>query len=215
MNHPSRNVQASHKVEQLTKAKSYGLCVPDTLVTQDPDKFRSFYARHDVLVLPYLERDGWIEPGLFKQFKLDEPWDSSHNFRLLARMPKVYALPKGVRAEPFTTLYQVFTGPRTAFEGVKGVPMAEFTDGTSNTFLVVEAATAVPWTKPDDLPYHPAKPLPALGATFQGYFHASFADGSVRLLRKDTPDATLRAMITRNGGEEVNRNQPPVSEANP
>ena len=39
-------------------------------------------------------------------------------------------------------------------------------DGTSNTVLVVEAATAVPWTKPDELPYDPNGMLPSLGGHF-------------------------------------------------
>ena len=39
-------------------------------------------------MLPYVE-----EGELFKEFKLDEPWDSEHNKKLLARMPKVYAIP--------------------------------------------------------------------------------------------------------------------------
>ena len=41
-----------------------------------------------VLILPYLEQD-----ALFKEFKLDEPWDSEHNKKLLKKMPKVYAIP--------------------------------------------------------------------------------------------------------------------------
>src|SRR5207253_5726964 len=39
-----------------------------------------------VALLPYLEQD-----NLYKQFKLDEPWDSEHNKKLIARMPKVFA----------------------------------------------------------------------------------------------------------------------------
>src|SRR5437879_3096759 len=35
-----------------------------------------------VSLLPYIE-----EQELYKQFKLDEPWDSPHNIRLLPHMP--------------------------------------------------------------------------------------------------------------------------------
>src|SRR5579875_4076460 len=54
MNHPSCNVAASHKIEQLCRAPSLGFLVPDTLVTQDAGKLRSFYARHSgrVIVKP-------------------------------------------------------------------------------------------------------------------------------------------------------------------
>ena len=82
--------------------------------------------------------------------------------------------------------------------------------------LVVEAAEAVPWTKPDDLAYAPDRPLPRLGlgltkpVKFLGRelrrkpgFNAAFADGSTRLLDAGTDEATLRALVTRNGGEAV------------
>ena len=37
-------------------------------------------------ILPYIE-----EGQLYQQFKLDEPWDSPHNKKLIALMPKIYA----------------------------------------------------------------------------------------------------------------------------
>ena len=45
MNHPSSNVAASHKLEQLTTAGRYGLRVPRSLVTQDPSALRAFFRR--------------------------------------------------------------------------------------------------------------------------------------------------------------------------
>lgn len=42
VNHPARNSMASHKVEQLTRAKQYGLNVPPTIVTNDPDSAKEF-----------------------------------------------------------------------------------------------------------------------------------------------------------------------------
>ena len=39
-----------------------------------------------VAILPYIEQD-----VLYKQFKLDEPWDSEHNKKLLEKMPKQFA----------------------------------------------------------------------------------------------------------------------------
>ena len=70
--------------------------------------------------------------------------------------------------------------------------------------MIVEAADAVPWTKPEDLPFDPEKPLPKLGAEFPDIFNAAFCDGSVHALAKKIDDNTLRALITRNGGEVVN-----------
>jgi hypothetical protein len=169
-----------------------------------------------VLILPYLEQN-----HLYQQFHLDEPWDSPHNIALLSSMPKIYSaptdLPVEARAEPFTTFYQVFTGEGTAFEGYEGLRLPQdFSDGTSNTFLVVEAGQAVPWTKPDDLPYDEAGPLPSLGGVFTGEsrfslvgsnrvkgFLGVLADGSVRFFTPATSEATLRDAITRNDGRPL------------
>lgn len=63
-NHPSANVAASHKIEQLTRAKSLGFSVPETLLTQDPASLRAFYDQHSghVIAKPlargYVERSG-------------------------------------------------------------------------------------------------------------------------------------------------------------
>ena len=57
--------------------------------------------------------------------------------------------------------------------------------GLSNTIMVVEAKEAVPWTKPDDLPFDPAADPSLFGAasTHPGGFNALMADGSVRFLK--------------------------------
>jgi hypothetical protein len=154
-----------------------------------------------VTLLPYLG-----EGALFKQFKLDEPWDSPHNKKLLAKMPAVYAAPVRVKgARPYSTHYQVFTGPDTPFDprAVHGKPPqsfgarypATFTDGTANTILVVEAAAAVLWTKPADLAYDPRKPIPKLGGLFRGGFHGALADGVARFFRQDFDEANMRKLI--------------------
>jgi prepilin-type processing-associated H-X9-DG protein len=155
-----------------------------------------------VLILPYIEQD-----GLYKQFHLDEPWDSEHNKKLLARMPPVYAGgdPKALKAHE--THYQGFHGKGAVFEGKKGIVFpASIIDGTSNTILVVEAAKAVPWTKPDDIPFDankkPSKELlKQVGGLFPGGFNAGFCDGSVRFLSQGISPKTLWSLITRNAGD--------------
>jgi hypothetical protein len=146
-----------------------------------------------VILLPYMEKD-----ELYKQFKIDEPWDSAHNKKLIAQMPKVFA-PGG----DGKTHYRVFTGKGTAFEGTKGLRFSDFTDGLSNTAVVVEAGEAVPWTKPDELPYAADKPLPKLGAAGDG-FGLLFGDGDARSVKKKFDEKIMRRIITRNDGEAVN-----------
>ena len=59
-----------------------------------------------MVILPYLG-----EEDLYKQFKLNEPWDSVHNKKLIPKMPRIYA-PIRVKAKEGETFYQVFTGEK-------------------------------------------------------------------------------------------------------
>jgi hypothetical protein len=160
-----------------------------------------------VALLPFLEED-----ALYKQFHLDEPWDSRHNKPLLEQMPRCYQPALGGDDPPGRTRYQVFVGPGAAFER-PGLTWDDFPD-PANTILVVEAATPVPWAKPVDLVYDPTGPLPALGAGFsqpvhflcyevwrRPGFNACFGDGSTRFIRSDTDEKALRGFITRGGSK--------------
>jgi len=150
-----------------------------------------------VALLPYLG-----EEKLYDQFKFDEPWDSPHNKRLIARMPKVFALANST-PEKGQTFYRVFHGQGAAFEGKQGVRLASFVDGTANTAVVVEASASSEWTRPEELPFAEGKALPGLGGVVGGGFHVLLADGTVRYILKKVDERTLRALITRNGGETI------------
>jgi hypothetical protein len=154
-----------------------------------------------VLILPYIEQD-----ELHKEFRLNEPWDSPHNIRLLERMPGTYAPPPGKRRKvpPYHTVCQVFVGKETAFEpGIALSLERDFPDSTSNTVLVVEAGKPVPWSKPEDLPYDPDGPLPELPRLFKWGFRVALADGGVRHITPRISEETLRAAITRNDGKTL------------
>ncbi|MHB1422981.1 MAG: DUF1559 family PulG-like putative transporter [Gemmataceae bacterium] len=197
--------EIAYRIQSQNNLKQMALAM---LIYQDSEKNlppAAFWNRQGqpllswrVLILPYLE-----EQSLYKEFHLDEPWDSPHNLRLLPRMPKVYApLGRAGKVKPYSTPYQVFVGKGAAFEGKRGLRLPEdFPDGTSNTILIVEAAELVPWTKPADLPFDRSRPLPALGWSSRKDFLAALTDGSARPIRRQVSEKTLRAAITRNGGE--------------
>ena len=105
-----------------------------------------------VMILPFIEQD-----QLYKEFKLDEPWDSEHNKKLLEKhpMPPVYALPGVAKDGEKMTHYQAFVGNGAAFDPIQTSKLQSITDGTSNTILVATAAKGVPWTKPDDIAFDP------------------------------------------------------------
>jgi prepilin-type processing-associated H-X9-DG protein len=156
-----------------------------------------------VSILPYLGED-----VLYKQFNLNEAWDSPHNKKLLTRMPRVYAMP-GATDGPGMTRYRVFVGTTAAFaplrpagEETHGRRFRDFTDGLSNTILIVEAADLVEWTRPSELVYAPGEALPTLSSLY-GAANVAMADGSVHRIGAETRPAELQAMITINGGEPV------------
>ncbi len=160
-----------------------------------------------VAILPYLRLD-----DLYKQFRLDEPWNSPHNRKLLTAIPDVYRMPNQPIDERGTTYYQVFVGKNTMFEPPDppgdgsprlGLRLVDATDGSSNTLLVTTARMGVPWTQPVDLEFHPIRPLPPLSDRHPDGFNACFADGNVHWLPRDIMEQTLRGYITRNGNEPV------------
>ena len=69
-----------------------------------------------VLILPYLEQD-----ALYKEFHLDEPWDSEHNRALIDRMPTTYLCPGGSskRADRGKTTYLTRAARRRSFRDPK------------------------------------------------------------------------------------------------
>ena len=67
------------------------------------------------MVLPYVEQN-----NLYMQFNLDEAWDSPHNKKFLASMPKVFEVPGRKQTAPGHTYFQGFFGKGAVFEGKRG-----------------------------------------------------------------------------------------------
>jgi RNA polymerase sigma factor (sigma-70 family) len=150
-----------------------------------------------VAILPYIEHE-----RLYREFKLDEAWDSPHNKKLIPKMPRFFTGFGAIKAKEGETHYQLFTGPGTPFDGPKGPTFGDITDGTSKTVLAVEAKDAVIWTRPADLTLPAdAKKLPAVGGLFAKGFNVVMFDGSARLVPLTIEPATFRAMITPRGGD--------------
>jgi hypothetical protein len=168
---------------------------PDTAIRDAAGKPLLSWRVH---ILPYLNED-----ALYKEFHLNEPWDSEHNKRLIDRMPAVYRLSK--QLPPGKTNIVLPVGAATAWPEGRGLTFRDFTDGTSMTMLVVEAddAHAVTWTEPADLSYDPAHPAAGLGGHFGPGFVTGSADGAAHYLPLDTNPDTLRMLFTPAGQEIV------------
>jgi beta-lactamase regulating signal transducer with metallopeptidase domain len=153
-----------------------------------------------VAILPYVD-----QKALYERFKLDEPWDSEHNKKLIAYMPEVY-LSRASKLHDGRTVYLTPRGAGTAFPGEQGIQFKQMTDGTSNTIAAVEVDDehAVVWTKPDDWKFDPDHPKTGLNDKYDGGFLAAVCDGSVRRVPNDVEAALLKAMFTAAGGEVIN-----------
>jgi hypothetical protein len=150
-----------------------------------------------VAILPYIEQQ-----ALYKEFKLEEPWDSEHNKALLDRMPELYRAP-GAEAGETSTHFRVLVGGGALFDERAPTGIGDIRDGISETLMVVEAADPVPWTKPEELEFDPKGPLPRLGHVTRGQFQALFADGAAKSVPTSLSNADLRALITRAAGDRA------------
>jgi len=103
------------------------------------------------------------EGELYNQFRVDEPWDSDHNIKLVRQMPNVYLVPG--RENEGKTSIMMFTGEGTPFGGPEGPKGSDMPDGISQTIMcvVTGADKAVRWTKPEDLRFHANNPLATMG----------------------------------------------------
>jgi len=167
--------------------------LPGDVLGKDGKQLLSWRVR----ILPYIG-----EKELFKQFKLDEPWDSKHNLRLVEKMPRVFSSPRVTLKRKGYTVYQVFSGPGALFRsGKTPYTIANIPDGTSNTILAVETSKAVPWTKPADISYDRDKAIPDFGKANDGKPLAVLVDGSVRVLDlKKVSSTTLKNAISPDDG---------------
>ena len=159
-----------------------------------------------VAILPFLE-----QAPLYNKFKLDEPWDSENNKQWSKAVIKTFVAPSDPNA-PFgmdkdgfaTTNYLGIKGPGAMFDDDKKLTLANVTDGTSFTVMVLESADAVAWAKPGDYPFDPKKPLPKIKALNANDIALMLmGDGSVRSVNlKSVTEKTLKAVFTRAAGDE-------------
>ena len=142
-----------------------------------------------VAILPFIE-----ENELFQQYRFDEPWDSEANLKLLEKMPSIYRSPLAPADQAVgNTNYQGFATEGGALGKGDGYAFSDFTDGTSNTLLIIETKDSVPWTKPQDIEGEP-------DFFAGGPINYVMVDGSVRSMQSLDRDQ-LAGLVTRNGGE--------------
>jgi hypothetical protein len=159
-------------------------------------------------LLPYIE-----QAPLYSQIQPQQPWDSPANRMVQSAVVRTYQLP-GDPSASTQTYYQVFVTvpgkkPHSMFnhptdpQNKIGLSTVAAADGLMDTIMIAEAPTAVPWFSPQDMIFDPDQPAPPLGYHFAAGSVVLMGDGSVRTVPKTMNPATIKALITRDGGEQI------------
>jgi hypothetical protein len=155
-----------------------------------------------VLLLPFLE-----QRDLYEQYDLDEPWDGPNNRKLLAQRPSVYAFHDKESQTGTVTNYVAVVGDKTVWPQGKSLSMDQISDGGALTILIVENQGGdIPWTEPRDLEFAAMSMEVGTPSGISSRFDPPAvvtADGSVHTLSLGLAPATLRALLTARGGEDV------------
>lgn len=150
-----------------------------------------------VHILPFLNHQ-----ALYDQFRLNEPWNSPHNMRLVNAMPPVFGeSPSGKAGH---TTIALAHGAGACFQNGEPSALRDITDGTSNTIMIVQIqdSLAVPWTQPDAFSVDVNNPAAGLSTAYGGKVPVALADGSTPSLDVSNTNR-LKALFTRAGGEVV------------
>ena len=202
----ARRLQCSNNLQLIGLAMHnyhavYGSFPPAYVADAEGRPMHSWRA----LLLPYLE-----ESTLAERYDFDQPWDSPDNLDLAQSIPDVYRCPSDDTSTAGETSYVMIVGPHTVSDGTGVSQLADVTDGTSNTILVVETTgSGINWLDPRDLDAKQisfiindpidegARSEHPLGA------HVLFCDGSTMFLSDSLDETQLEAMSTIDREDEL------------
>lgn len=154
-----------------------------------------------VHILPFL---GDAEAELYRQFKLNEDWDSQHNRQFIAKMPAVFLMPNSsLTIEQGRSNFCVPTGEDTMWPRDKIITFDDITDGTANTISVLEVRDELAqiWTKAEPFIVDPQRLDEQLGGHFGSEFLVSFANGAMGFRSLGIDPKQFTSMLTRNAGD--------------
>ena len=219
----SRQAKCTRNLQQIGLAlhnyhDSQRMLPPAYTVDKDGKPLHSWR----VLILPFLEQ---VE--LYEKIRKDEPWDSDYNKQFHNQCPAFLQCPEMALKNPAIknnglTTYSVIVGKNAWPEGAKKYEFKMITDGMSNTLAVVERKTPVCWMDPtQEITQENAgkginKVDTGIGAPHSAGqlfgTNVCLFDVSVTLIKENLKLPTVRALITRNGGESVGINNGPDEE---
>jgi hypothetical protein len=197
----ARRAQCMHNLKQIAVAihcyhDEYCSLPPAYTVDCEGRRLHSWRT----LILPYTD-----QAALYGTIDLSKPWDDPANAAAYAATVPAYQCPS-VMLPPTHTTYLGLVGDDHFFHPDRVRTFSEFTDGTSETAMIVEVAPehAVHWMAPQDTD---AKSLLALaakaGLAHDPGTHVALADGSVWFVSHEVSLAERRALTTVAGGDRV------------
>ena len=213
----ARRMQCSNNLKQIALAMHtyhdvYKCLPPAWTVDEDGQPLHSWR----VLILPYME-----QVKLYEQIRLDEPWDSEHNRQFHDEYISTFYCPTSTGRNGIANYffpkekinekcyYSAVIGLETPFTGSISVSLGDIKDGTANTILIVERLLPVCWMDPNnEITFDTAcrgvnSDIRGIGSNHTKGANVALADGSVHYISDTIPPETLRAMLTKSGGESV------------
>ncbi|MDR0521779.1 MAG: DUF1559 domain-containing protein [Planctomycetaceae bacterium] len=158
-----------------------------------------------VLILPYIGQE-----DLYKQIRLDEPWDSEYNKQFHSQMPAVYRCPSQPeqfflgRGEKEIRIGGCSYSVIVPFAGSPSAVVQQLPADSSinaDTILIAERLISVNWMEPDnDIPLNIAEKgidvdVSGLGSPHSGGCHCCMTDGMCRFLFRSAGSDTLKSML--------------------
>ena len=204
----ANRMHCANEIQQIALAmhcyhQAYGSFPPAYTTDSDGHPLHSWR----VLLLPYLSYE-----ELYKEIRLNEPWDSPHNREVFdkAKNPTHNFHCCSATNPESETSYVMIVGPNTISDGPHSVGFGDIKDGSENTIMVVEIKNSgIHWAEPRDLDFASTSFRindpngKGISSDHPGWAGVAFADGSVRFLADDLDPKLVKALITINGGEDV------------
>ncbi|PQO42398.1 DUF1559 domain-containing protein [Blastopirellula marina] len=176
------------------------------------------------------------QSSFFDQYRFDEAWDGEWNRNLEIqpepdkvgklgggvdetgiRYAKAYYLwqcPSDRESESPHTNYLMPVGPGAIGLPGQGRKLADITDDHSTTILIAETASRdIEWLQPKDLDVETMSfqindpDSPSISSHHPGGALVVFCDGTVGFLSSDLPPEVVKAMITIDGGEIIEKDE--------
>jgi len=123
-----------------------------------------------------------------KLFRLDEPWDSEHNLRLIQYIPNVFREFESPRKSGRTSILAL-SEANSLLSGDKYISPVEVEDSPDSLFVLAEVQSekAIEWTRPDDLGEKEISQIGEWVRAREGRVFVGTADRKVRSVPADMP----------------------------